>query len=117
MSLSEGRKEIFRIAEKVQVPSTYYTLTENGRPRVVILSAEEFESWIETAEVMKDFPHLSSDVAQLKMDIKSGVYKKYTSLQEVLKREGLVPPTKHGVPSTSQKASRKRTQKHSGKRS
>lgn len=50
--ISEARKNIFQIADDVQKPDNYYTLTENGRPKVVIVSAEEFESWIETVEIL-----------------------------------------------------------------
>lgn len=42
--ISEARKNIFSIAKEVQVSETYYTLTEKGRPKVVMLSAERFES-------------------------------------------------------------------------
>ncbi len=50
LPISEARKNIFSIAKEVQHPSTYYTLTEKGRPRVVILSAEKFESLIQENE-------------------------------------------------------------------
>lgn len=41
--ISEARKNIFSIAEEVQNPNVHYTLTERGRPKIVILSAEKFE--------------------------------------------------------------------------
>ena len=62
LSISEARRRIFDIAKDVQTPTRYYTLTENGRPTAVIMSAEEFESWQETFEVLKDFPHLDADL-------------------------------------------------------
>lgn len=40
----------------------YYTLTDKGRPKAVVMSAEEFESWAETLEVMRDFPNLDKDI-------------------------------------------------------
>ncbi|MFZ5982694.1 MAG: type II toxin-antitoxin system Phd/YefM family antitoxin [Patescibacteria group bacterium] len=43
LSVSEGRKNIFSIIEEVQKPNIYYTLTERGKPKAVILSAEKFE--------------------------------------------------------------------------
>jgi len=90
LSISEARKKIFKIAEKVQKPATYYTLTEKGRPKVVVLSADEFESWQETLEVIKDFPDLEKDIKELNRDIKSGAYKKYTSLEDILAKEGFL---------------------------
>lgn len=43
LPITEARKKIFSIAEEVQKSNIYYTLTERGKPTVVILSAEEFE--------------------------------------------------------------------------
>ena len=87
LSISEARKKIFKIAEKVQKPSTYYTLTEKGIPKVVVMSAEEFESWRETLEVMRDFPNLEKDVKKAEKDFKKG---NYSTLEKILAKEGFV---------------------------
>ncbi len=47
---------------RVQKPATYYTLTEKGRPKAVILSVAEFRSWKETVEVTRIFPQLEKDI-------------------------------------------------------
>jgi len=88
--ISEARKKIFQIAEEVQIPSTYYTLTEKGRSKVVIMSSQEFESWQETLEVTKDFPDLKKDIKDSRCAFKSGVSKKWTTLDELLKKQGYV---------------------------
>jgi prevent-host-death family protein len=44
LPISEARKNIFSIAKEIQKSEVYYTLTEKGRPKVVMLSAEKFES-------------------------------------------------------------------------
>lgn len=90
LSISEARKNIFKIAEMVQKPAVRYTLTENGRPKAVVLSADEFESWQETLEVIKDFPDLEKDIKELEEDKKSGAYKKYITLEEILSKEGFL---------------------------
>lgn len=90
LPISEARKKIFKIAEKVQKPSTYYTLTEKGRPKAVIMSAEEFESWQETLEVMREFPNLDKEIKEIDRAVKSGEYKKWTTLDELLKEYGYV---------------------------
>ncbi len=43
LSVSDARKNIFEIIDEVQKPNVYYTLTERGKPKAVILSAEKFE--------------------------------------------------------------------------
>jgi prevent-host-death family protein len=88
LSISEARKEIFKIAEEVQKPSNYYTLTEKGRAKAVIMSANEFESWQETMEVMREFPDIDRDIKEAGRAIKSGEYKSWTSLDELLAKEG-----------------------------
>ncbi len=100
--ISEARKEIFKIAEKVQKPATYYTLTEKGRSKAVIMSAEEFESWQETLEVMKDFPDLKKELREAEEEYKRG---EYSTLEEVLAREGFSKDASTG----SKKKSRKGT--------
>ncbi len=72
ISISEARKKIFQIADEVQKPNIHYTLTKKGRPKVVIMSAEEFESWQETLEVMKDFPDLAEDIKDAEEDLRKG---------------------------------------------
>jgi prevent-host-death family protein len=84
ISITEARKHIFAIAERVQHPNVYYTLTDKGRPKVVVMSAEEFESWAETLEVMRDFPNLDQDIKAVEADMKSGKYKTYTRLEDLL---------------------------------
>jgi len=87
LPISEARKKIFKIAKKVQKPATYYTLTEKGRPKVVVLSADEFESWQETLEVMRIFPKLGKDIERAEKEYKKG---DYLTLEKVLSKEGFV---------------------------
>ncbi|MBI3671587.1 type II toxin-antitoxin system Phd/YefM family antitoxin [Candidatus Azambacteria bacterium] len=90
LSISEARKKIFKIADEVQKVGIRYTLTDKGSPKAVVLSAEEFESWMETLEVAKDFPNLKSDIKKANDAVKSGKYKKYATLEDILKKEGYI---------------------------
>ena len=87
LSISEARKKIFEMAKKVQKPSTHYILTERGKPKVAFMSAEEFESWQETLEVLRDFPNLEKDIKKAKGEYKRG---DYSTLESVLSKEGFV---------------------------
>ncbi len=113
LPISEARKEIFDIAEKVQSPGTYYTVTERGKPKIVIMSAEEFESWQETLEVMRDFPDLDKDIKEAERDYKTG---NYVTLEEILAKEGYVladkNKKKYGVQSRRAKKGTKRNNKN-----
>ena len=90
LSITEARKKIFDIAEEVQKPGVYYTLTEKGRPKVVMLSYEEYDSLIETMEVMEEIPDLEKDIQESREAYKSGKYKTWTSLEELLAKDGFV---------------------------
>ncbi len=87
LPISEARKKIFKIAERVQKPTTYYTLTEKGRPKVVVMSAEEFESWQETLEVMRALPNLEKDIKKAEREYRRG---SYLTLEDVLSKEGFI---------------------------
>lgn len=113
LPISEARKKIFKIAEMVQRPSTRYTLTDKGKPKAVIMSANEFESWQETLEVTKEFPDLKKDVRETDRAIKTGQYKKWASLDDVMAKYGYVlvdkSKNKYGVGNKIRKKDTKRT--------
>jgi len=91
LPISEARRKIFEIAEEVQKPNMYYVFTEKGRPKAVMMSAEEFESWQETMEVMREFPNLDKDIAEAERDLKKG---NYITLDELLEEQGYITPSR-----------------------
>ena len=95
--ISQARSEIFSIAQKVQKPGQHVTLTENGRPKLVILSALEFESLVETVDVLRAFPDLEDNIAIAEREYRQG---DVTTLDEILKKEGYIKTNpaknKHG---------------------
>ncbi len=90
LSITEARKKIFDIANQVQKPGVRYTLTDKGRPKAVLMSAEDFESLQETLEVLSIFPDLDKDIAETHQDLASGEYTKYAALEEILAKDGFV---------------------------
>ena len=109
ITISEARKRIFEIAEDVQKPGKQYTLTENGRPKIVVMSAEEFESWKETLDVMRDFPDLKNDISLAHKEYERG---EYTTLENLLTKEGFIVADRgtkrYGVRSRSTRKGAKR---------
>lgn len=101
MSITEARKRIFDLAEKTQTPGAYFTLTEKGKPCMVLVSAGEYESMIETMEVERIFPDLDKDIAEVKKAVKSGAWEKWSTLEDIEK--------KYGISSAPHKKSRKIT--------
>lgn len=86
ISTTQARKNLFSIVEDVATPDTFYTLTERGKAKAVIMSAEEFESWAETLELLYMFPNLKKDIKQSQKEFKEG---KFVTLEELDKKNNL----------------------------
>lgn len=71
ISISEARKRIFEIAQEVQKPDKYFTLTEKGRPKAVLMSAEQFDSIMETIDILSD-PNILEDIKTAQDEYKKG---------------------------------------------
>lgn len=116
ISVTEARKKIFQIVSDVEKTGARYTLTEKGRPKAVVLSADEFDSWLETIEVMAEWPDYKKDIDKVHKDIKSGKYLTYPTLEEFLQSNKLYVADKKGeyaVPSKIRAKSRKTTKQNS----
>ena len=87
LSITEARGNIFNIADEAQKRGVHFTLTEHGRPKAVLMSADEFESWQETLEVIAEFPDLKKDIKEAENDYKKG---NYVTLDDLLLKEGYV---------------------------
>lgn len=115
ISITEARKKLFQIAKEVQTPGRSYVLTEKGKSKVIIMSLEEFESWKETIEVVMEFPDLKKNMEETERAIKTGEYKNWTTLEDLLGREGFVfhdkSSNKYEVSSCGKTKSRKTTRK------
>lgn len=83
LSITEARKKIFEIVNDVQKPGNYYTFTENGRPKVVLMSAEEFDSLQETMEILSD-PKIMSSIEQAEKDYAKGDYVSWEDMKKEL---------------------------------
>lgn len=113
ISITEARKRIFDIAEEVQIPNRVYTITEGGKPKVVIMSAEEYESWIETMEVIRDCPNILNEIRETNEAIRTGEYKTWPTFDDLKREWGMAvkvaekPKRKYGVHTHSKTKSKK----------
>jgi prevent-host-death family protein len=53
-SLTETRDRLSEIVESVATSGEAFTITKHGRPMAVILSHDEYESLIETLNILSD---------------------------------------------------------------
>ena len=85
--ITEARKRIFEIVGDVQKPDTYYILTEKGRPKAVVLSAEGFEDLLDDLDIYSD-PNLQKEIEAAEKEYKKGDYISWDELKQQL---GLSP--------------------------
>jgi prevent-host-death family protein len=88
--ITEARKKLFQIAQQVQTPGQVITLTERGKPKAVIMSLEEFQSWKETVEVFTEFPDLKKEIKETEKAIEKEEYKNWATLEQILAKQGFV---------------------------
>ena len=50
--LKEARQKFSTLVDRADRLSERFVVTKNGTPRAVLMSAEEFKSWVETLELM-----------------------------------------------------------------
>ena len=81
ITITEGRKELFKIADEVQKPDTQYVFTIEGKPGVVLMSADEYDSLMETMEILSN-PEIMKDIRQAEEDYRAG---RYSTWEEVKK--------------------------------
>ena len=84
LSISKARKELTTLVDKAKTRLDEYVITVNGAPAAVLISAEEYESWKETNEIMSD-PSLVKAIKQGEKDIKKGDYITLEELKKELK--------------------------------
>ena len=77
--LKEARQQFSSIVDKVGRLRERYVVTKNGTARAVIMSAEEFESWVETLEFMSN----PKAVKALEQGLKEAKAGKFRSFKEV----------------------------------
>lgn len=79
ISATRARSDFFRILDKIEKINLAYTITVNGSARAVIMNAREFDSWLETLDIMSN-PELVKGIKEGKRDLAAG---RVVSFEEV----------------------------------
>ena len=54
ISLKEARAKFSTLVDKADRLSERFVVTKNGLPKAVVMSADEFDSWVETLELLSN---------------------------------------------------------------
>jgi len=71
LSVTDARKKLTTLVKKADENLEEFVITREGKPRAVLMSAEEFESWKETIEILSD-KKLMKKIAEGEKAIKKG---------------------------------------------
>lgn len=79
---TSARTHFFKLLAQASRPGGALTITLEGEPKVIMMSAEEFEGWQETLEIMSD--------KELMRDLRKALReKKFFTPDEAKKKLGL----------------------------
>ena len=85
LAFSEARRDLSRLVDEVSSTQEHIVITKQGRPKAVVMSVDEFESWQETLEIMADQKTMAAIERGLR-DIRAGRVRPW---EEVRARLGL----------------------------
>lgn len=71
LPISKAREDLATLVDNAKHKLHDYVITVNGKPAAVLISAEEYESWQETNEILAD-KKLMKDIKEAEEDIKHG---------------------------------------------
>lgn len=71
LPITEARANLTTLVNRANKRLDEYVITVNGKPAAVIMSADEYEGWKETNEILAD-KKLMRDIKQSEKDIEKG---------------------------------------------
>ncbi|MCC2640237.1 MAG: hypothetical protein K0S45_650 [Nitrospira sp.] len=83
LSLKQVRSRFSSLVEKADRLSARFIVTKNGTPKAVVMGAEEFESWVETLELLST----PKAVKSLEQGLKEAKAGKLRSFKDVFGEE------------------------------
>jgi prevent-host-death family protein len=83
LSLKEARSQFSDIVDRAGRLSERVVVTKNGRPEAVVMGAAEFESWVETLELLSN----PKAVKSLKQGLKEAKAGKFHSFKATFGEE------------------------------
>ena len=78
------RAQFFSLIEDTDHPGKFLTVTVGGEPKVVMMSAADFEGWQETLEIMAD-KELMQDIREAMKEVNSGKLVSHEEVKKMLK--------------------------------
>jgi len=71
LPITKAREELPKLVDNASKKLDEYIITVNGFPAAVLVSAEEYESWKETVQILSD-PKLMKSIRESEKEINEG---------------------------------------------
>ena len=84
LPITEVRNNLLDLVRETKDVLERVIITKNGKPEAVLLSYDEYESWLETLEIGRDTA-LMEDIQEAKADIKAGRVHTYADILKIMK--------------------------------
>lgn len=117
ITATEARNHFFEFLEQVKKSPYPINITLKGIPEVVVMSKDDYDSWLATIETLSD-PELMEAIREGDEDIKAGRYRDWEEVKKDLNKKsylladkGRKKYTVRHVQNISLKQSRKNSQK------
>lgn len=68
---SEAKKRLLELIRDADESFERYCITRNGEPKAVLMSADDFEGWLETLEILSD-KEAVAEIKQARKELKAG---------------------------------------------
>jgi prevent-host-death family protein len=76
LAVSKARDNFFDLMEKTMRLHERFIITKKGKPEAVLISAEEYEEWMETLEIMS-YPETVKGIKKGLKELKKGETRSY----------------------------------------
>ena len=84
LPITKAREELTSLVDNAKKKRDEYIITVNGSPAAVLISADQYESWKETEEILAD-KELMKAIKQGEKDIEKGNVHDWDEVKEELK--------------------------------
>ena len=84
LPISKAREELANLVDRTKKRLDEYIITVNGSPAAVLISADEYESWKETEEILAN-KQLMKAIKQGEKDIEDGKVQDWDEVKKELK--------------------------------
>ena len=84
LPITKARNELPNLVDRADKRLDEYVITVNGVPKAVLMSAAEYDSWIETNEILSD-PELMKGIREGEEDFRKGNFVKFEQFKKELK--------------------------------